>query len=529
MHVPPPVGDDAWAECLRDLKRTLEGGGIFVVGREQRIPVHDPAKESGNVSQGACEAAFQELSKRIKNELLAQAKGQQAGETARGACLTVGCVRPAGHDGPCIDGTLQEVDCGSEEDQIDPKALQETMRRIASYISVAPGMQAIMKHSLPPSLWQPTFAVCVGHDQVRVLTLAFVGEPVSGDRPSCKCTPFILRLLTGNLATAEGARQAAGYSVRPALPGVGTINAHLAALEPELFEAADSGDWASISEAARAPSACSSRCPSSAPATPILQARKINTSIGTKPPGATEPSRHVGDRAARMRATFERAQSRPPPSRQGGPASEVRTPARERAERGKGAAPSFTQTPQEDRTPPSVSVIADGLSVRSVAGALNNVAATTGKIQSLFRRARSPAWLRPGGGSAQNPSATSDETTSSAPPRVGASMATPVSTSQTAAPPVMAPQQAATPASQKEPRQEPPQPPWQARPRPPSAFAQPPAGSPAPAPAAVVAAAPAPARHVVDRAARMRERINRAQSTQAGKRHLPEPSVALRA
>jgi len=504
--VPPPVGDDAWAECLRDLKRTLEGGGIFVVGRERRTAVDDPAKESGDVTQKACEEAFQELSKRISHELVAQAKGLPPDHTAQGACLTDGCVRPALHDGPCIDGQLTELKSALEECKLDEKAIEAAMRRMAAYVSVAPGMQAIMKHSLPPSLWQPTFAICVGGGQVRVLTLAFVGEPVSGDRPSCKCTPFVLRLLSGDLAATGAPLAPAQYCVRPAIRGVKTITSHLAALEPELFEAADAGEWASISESAAGASTASSRCPSVTPSTPV----RPGTSVGPKAQTGGEQPLHVGDRATRMRATFERAQSRPAHGRQviGASAEAGRADPRDRANSGPMLlANNGRQTPQPERTP-GVSVLADGLSVRTVAGALNNVAATTNKIGSLFRRARSPVWFRQHEEQGRNARADTESSakpllsTRSMPPDLG----TPAKAhpSQKMAPPspaVTLRQGAVTPT-----------------PVHPSAVA--------PAPVAAVAAAPAPARHVVDRAARMRERINRAQSTAAGKRSVLEPKLA---
>merc|ERR1719362_1919380 len=275
MNVPEPIGDDAWAECLRDLKRTLSGGGIFVVGSGRRIPVQDTAKDCGDVSQQACELAFADLSRTIGLELQAQASSEQ-----------------------------------------EPSALRELTRRVAAYVSVAPGMQAVMKHSMPPALWQPTCAICIGQGQVRVLTLAFVGDPVKGDRPSCKCTPFVLRLLSGDLADAKPAL--ARYCVRPALEGVDTIAENLVGLQNELFLAMESGKWTSISDS-------HGGCQSVAehPASPpvgrwrFLRNRgAANQQVQNSPKtpgrtsGGTGQPRQVGDRASRMRAAIERTQGR---------------------------------------------------------------------------------------------------------------------------------------------------------------------------------------------------------------------------
>jgi hypothetical protein len=40
--------------------------------------------------------------------------------------------------------------------------------------------------------------------QLRVLTVAFVGGPTSGDRPDTKRTPFLLRMISANLVPGGG-------------------------------------------------------------------------------------------------------------------------------------------------------------------------------------------------------------------------------------------------------------------------------------------------------------------------------------
>lgn len=368
MHVPQPEGDAAWSECLRDLKRTFEGGSLSVLGRGRRFTVHDPAKELGDVSQKACEQAFDELARIIEFERQAQAMGLPPDVTAAEACWHPGCARPARHEGPCVDGFLRRLELPEGcEAPLTPELLKGLTRRVAASISVVPGMQAVMSHELPPALWQPSFVVCIGSGQVRVLTMAFVGEPVCGDRPSSKSTPYVLRLLTEDLVVKPESQGPSRYCVRHALTNAKTMALHLTDLDEELFEAAGNGDWTSITKVAkttppiRLPAASSGRTPS----------------VGL-------------DRASRMRASLERAQMRPEQNRSD---SVSRTP-------------PFPVTPPAIQTPPpAVSVLADGLSVKAVTSALNNMA-NGAKLGMFISRARGQS---PGLGLLAEPPQTSED------------------------------------------------------------------------------------------------------------------------
>ena len=94
-------------------------------------------------------------------------------------------------------------------------------------------MDLIVKQGASPALYQPRFVVVCGGGQLRVVTYAFAGDPIGGDRPvSChglqrqpllriptaavswtnmdppltkdtKFTSFVLRLVTGNLFSDE--------------------------------------------------------------------------------------------------------------------------------------------------------------------------------------------------------------------------------------------------------------------------------------------------------------------------------------
>jgi len=252
IDVPMPVGDSAWSDCLRDLKRTVEGSCLYVLSRGRCFSVCDPAKKPRDVSDKAGETAFNELVKIIGFEMQAQAMGLTTDATASGSCWHPSCVKPARHSGPCVDGFLrkQPLPEGCAE-PLGPEILEGLVRRVAANISVIPGMEAVMRHSLPPALWQPSFIICIGSGQVRVLTLAFVGDPICGDKPTSKFTPFVLRLVTDGLVPATTDSHSPSHShycVRHALTGAETAAMHLADLAEELFTASATDDWTSITK-----------------------------------------------------------------------------------------------------------------------------------------------------------------------------------------------------------------------------------------------------------------------------------------
>jgi len=355
---PLPVEDSAWSDCLRDLKRTLEGGCLYLLGRGRCFCVRDPAKVPGDVSDEACERAFSELVKVIGFELHVQAMGLTTDVTASGACWHPSCVKPARHDGPCVDGFLrrQPLPEGCVA-PLEPEVLEGLVRRVAANVSVIPGMEAVMKHSLPPALWQPSFIVCIGNGQIRVLTLAFVGDPICGDRPSSKSTPFVLRLVTDNLVPAPTDSRSPGvsyYCVRNALAGAETVALHLADLAEELFTASATGDWTSLTKAEMKLPLASSI--SSFPAPRVF----ITHPEGTETPRCQVGTRNISVSRARRKSRLELPCS-PSPSH---------------------------------HVQPTVSVLADGLSVKAVTSAWSNM--TSAKLGMLVSHARSqsPGWAR---------------------------------------------------------------------------------------------------------------------------------------
>merc|ERR1711971_861666 len=98
------------------------------------------------------------------------------------------------------------------------------------------------------------FFICIGASQARVLTFAFVGNPVNGDRPDCKWTPSVLQLATSNLLqgseanTTEAARNrmVVRYVVSMAELETRSILEYVVESEEALFETIDGGDWGRI-------------------------------------------------------------------------------------------------------------------------------------------------------------------------------------------------------------------------------------------------------------------------------------------
>eukprot|EP00419_Tripos_fusus_P085210 CAMPEP_0172863522 /NCGR_PEP_ID=MMETSP1075-20121228/77561_1 /TAXON_ID=2916 /ORGANISM="Ceratium fusus, Strain PA161109" /LENGTH=161 /DNA_ID=CAMNT_0013712157 /DNA_START=69 /DNA_END=551 /DNA_ORIENTATION=+ len=147
IDVPMPVGDSAWSDCLRDLKRTVEGSCLYVLSRGRCFSVGDAVEKPDDVSDKACETVFNELVKIVGFEMQAQAMGLTTDATASGACWHPTSVKPAHHDGQCIDGFSQRPPL--PEDCVEPlerEKLEGIVRRVAANVSVTPGMEAVMRH-----------------------------------------------------------------------------------------------------------------------------------------------------------------------------------------------------------------------------------------------------------------------------------------------------------------------------------------------------------------------------------------------
>lgn len=248
-EVPSPATEREWAECLRDLERMLQGDGVYIAGQHRLSPVSANKREVGDVGRAARAAAFDELLQAIQREL--QAQGESSPVAMVDSDVKAGFGLDKLLNGPSIRAPKPKQ---RVRQQASPNVgtLRELARRVAAHLSVGPGMQVTLQNGLPPALWQPTFLLCIGGGQVRVLTFAFIGEPVTGDRPDCKSTPFVLRMVTEDLL--PGARQAAAGIPTPwrasvrcdaetVTEGARFMLEHIASVEEDLFKVAESGEW----------------------------------------------------------------------------------------------------------------------------------------------------------------------------------------------------------------------------------------------------------------------------------------------
>lgn len=204
-----PNGQD---EGERDLARVCQGGRLFIVGRRRMFPPPVDAT-LGNTSASACSEIFKCVQTCVREEMTAQ-------------------------------GALQKSRCRlfwPFRRRRRTQKMEELMRAVTTHVSIGPGLQVAQLNEIPPALWQPLYTICIGAGQVRVVTFAFVGGPVHGDRPDTKCTPFILRLVSSDLTSVAGDALVANYECQAT--EAETSLDHLVSQESTLFDSLDSGDW----------------------------------------------------------------------------------------------------------------------------------------------------------------------------------------------------------------------------------------------------------------------------------------------
>ncbi|CAE7667518.1 unnamed protein product [Symbiodinium pilosum] len=242
VEVALPSSETERLERLRDLGRTMQGGSILVLGRRRLYPVRPQHQSIGQVSTASCEAALDALAESICQELLDEGYGLNEKGVAYALLHRRGTLGvPSDFDETPDPEYLKRH-------KIDEKALRSLAAECAVNISVSPGMQLVAECGLDPVLYQPTFVVCIGGGQLRVLTFAFVGGPVSGDRPDRKRTPFAIRLATDDLVAlsrveASDKVSKLRYAAHAVDPAVQTSLDMIVILEEELFHANEAGDW----------------------------------------------------------------------------------------------------------------------------------------------------------------------------------------------------------------------------------------------------------------------------------------------
>eukprot|EP01047_Picozoa_sp_COSAG01_P063400 COSAG01_NODE_8210_length_2874_cov_1.873514_4_plen_378_part_00 len=131
---------------------------------------------------------------------------------------------------------------------LDAAALTAVSRRAVGHLTVTPSMQVLTDHAVPPAMFQNKFVLVAGSNTLRVATYGFVGEPVRGDRPDLKATPFVLRLLSPELLveTARGSTEGSGadtveYAVRRSTAEL--ISLEMRNDHARMLEVASTGEW----------------------------------------------------------------------------------------------------------------------------------------------------------------------------------------------------------------------------------------------------------------------------------------------
>jgi hypothetical protein len=82
---------------------------------------------------------------------------------------------------------------------LSTEALETLCSRVIEHMTVSPGIKLVTEFEVSPSLLQPKFILLIDSTKVRVVTYMFIGEPIKGDRPDRKYTPYILTILTDDL------------------------------------------------------------------------------------------------------------------------------------------------------------------------------------------------------------------------------------------------------------------------------------------------------------------------------------------
>jgi len=90
----------------------------------------------------------------------------------------------------------------------------ELARRLIGHLTVTPGMELLTSNEVLPAMFQNKFVIVSGAGQIRIATYGFIGGPAVGDRPDRKATPYVMRMLSSNLAEGFDQDDSLQYAVR---------------------------------------------------------------------------------------------------------------------------------------------------------------------------------------------------------------------------------------------------------------------------------------------------------------------------
>jgi len=143
---------------------------------------------------------------------------------------------------------MRRQDCGDGDDEPQPEifdagifaSMQEVLASgvLEANLTVGPALHFAGHANLVRRILQPRFVVVIGAESLRIATMGFVGEPLLGDRPSEKRTPFVVCLLTQNLMETSGVQIHINYRVRKAGPFETSILSCVSAEVPTLLDVA---------------------------------------------------------------------------------------------------------------------------------------------------------------------------------------------------------------------------------------------------------------------------------------------------
>lgn len=206
----------AFDETARDFTRAYVAGSSDMLFLSPEIGMHEPLSipcsisATGSVNQDVTEQAVDQFGEFLATSI--RAIGDQTKET------------------------------GTARIGLPSEAL---IQRIIANLTVTPGMQCLLDNGLSPAIFQNKYIVVIASGQIRVITYGFVGEPVTGDRPDRKATPYCLIIISGDLTQiAPDACLSGMYAVRSTLHvDIDAVIAEDFADRQHLQACIQSGDW----------------------------------------------------------------------------------------------------------------------------------------------------------------------------------------------------------------------------------------------------------------------------------------------
>jgi len=190
-----PSDPENVAEARRDFLRTLSAGGVTVLTASSRQEMNrrrdrrpDVEGKAVDISPGEVTAEAVKLGVAdFREQLLEIVEQEMNSDSLTPTASSPGSVHVPGETHAEAASTFSRM-----RHVIDTGILEGNL-------TVGPALRFLAVVRLMPRILQPHFGIVVGPRQLRVATLGYVGEPLLGDRPADKRTPFITCMQTQNL------------------------------------------------------------------------------------------------------------------------------------------------------------------------------------------------------------------------------------------------------------------------------------------------------------------------------------------